>query len=353
MRSSREEIKNELNLYYVACTRAMCSLHIMCEKLEEFEPANILSAANYAELCDFSPFTPEFMEVQDFDGDKVAEQILISKPDEEMLSTLQKTFESKYSYKNSVNLPVKSSASELLKMGEEDNYYAENELFPTENEAFTADEEDKGSSQSSQQKADAGNISDAIANEFTAATQPAMSQKKQEKGKVNGFATGAERGTAYHRFLELCDFNIKNRAGIVQELENFEKSGLMPEEQTSLLNVDSLVDILSMTAFEKLDGCTLYREREFLCRLPANQFLPTDADDGVLIQGAIDLLAVGGQTTKIIDYKYSKKSDELLKQTYSAQLALYKKAVACILKIDEKNITTTIINIYKLSEINL
>jgi ATP-dependent exoDNAse (exonuclease V) beta subunit len=114
-----------------------------------------------------------------------------------------------------------------------------------------------------------------------------------------------------------------------------------------------LVEILAMPVFDKLSGCTLYREREFLCQLPANQFLDTTADDGVLVQGAIDLLATGKGGTAIIDYKYSKKSDDELVSFYSAQLALYKKAVARILKINEETISTTIVNIYSRRQINL
>jgi ATP-dependent helicase/nuclease subunit A len=314
MRISREEIKNELNLFYVACTRAMCSLHIMTEELKEYDPVNVLSADCYAQLCDFSAYTPEYMQVNEFDEGERSGQILISQPDESVLSSLEKTFECDYAYESSINLPIKSSASELLKMSAEDNYYAENIIYPTEEEE----------------------------------------QKENKKSKnTNYSSTSAEVGTAYHRYLQLCDFSIKDRAGIAASIQEFVKSGLMPPEQAELLNVDNLVDILSMSAFNSLGGCRLYREREFLCKLPANQFLNTPADDGILIQGAIDLLAVGGSVTKIIDYKYSKKNDEQLKQTYFAQLALYKKAVAAILKIAEENISTTIINIHNLTEINL
>ena len=102
-----------------------------------------------------------------------------------------------------------------------------------------------------------------------------------------------------------------------------------------------------MPVFENLHGAELFREREFLCTLPADEiFKGVTAKDGVLVQGAIDLLAVTRDGIKIIDYKYSKKSDAQLIQTYSAQLALYKKAAALILKVDEAKIETAIVNIY-------
>ena len=104
-----------------------------------------------------------------------------------------------------------------------------------------------------------------------------------------------------------------------------------------------------MPVFCGLEKFDLFREREFLCRLPAKEILPSSAEDGVLVQGAIDLLAVqknGGKEIKIIDYKYSHKSDEELKATYYKQLNLYKKAVSLIMKKPEKEIETVIVNIF-------
>ena len=97
----------------------------------------------------------------------------------------------------------------------------------------------------------------------------------------------------------------------------------------------------------------MYREREFLCRLPANEVLDTDARDGILLQGAIDLLAQTDRGYRIIDYKYSSKSDERLKDRYSRQLALYKKAVSVIMKVAESSIETAIVNIFTGSYIEL
>ena len=96
---------------------------------------------------------------------------------------------------------------------------------------------------------------------------------------------------------------------------------------------------------------TLYKERQFLASLPAKETyalagieLPSGAEDEVIYQGAIDLLAVGEQV-RIIDYKYSSQGAEYLKTHYAPQMELYKKAVARGLKIAEKDIRCTIVNI--------
>lgn len=86
--------------------------------------------------------------------------------------------------------------------------------------------------------------------------------------------------------------------------------------------------------------------------MPANELFETDADDGVLVQGAIDLLVERNGYT-IIDYKYSHKDDELLVKTYSKQLALYKNAVARIMRVDPATVSTYIVNIFKKQVIEL
>ncbi len=73
----------------------------------------------------------------------------------------------------------------------------------------------------------------------------------------------------------------------------------------------------------------------------------------MLVQGAIDLLADLGGAVKIIDYKYSHKSDEQLIKTYRTQLDLYKKAVAVITGAAPEQISCTIVNIFARRQIDL
>lgn len=301
MRAKRENIKNELNLFYVACTRAMCNLHVMCSAPRGYDKSDRINASCYAELFDVNAYCAQYMpEPEEIRGGS-EQPPLISSPDGRAYKEISARFMRPYAHAGSVDLPVKSSASQLLR-GVGDEYFAEHVLF----------------------KADADDT-----------------------------LTGAERGTAYHRFLELCDFAVRDRQGVLSELDKFVNDGLMPPEQAALLSADNLVEILAMPVFSRLEGAELYRERKFLCELPASELFDTSANDGILVQGAIDLLATGPFGTAIIDYKYSKKDDDSLTAAYAAQLALYKKAVASVLKISEDSISTTIVNIYARREINL
>ena len=295
-----EELKNELNLFYVACTRAMCNLHILAEEVKPYDRAAALDAKCYADLFDMSEFKPEEITPhEEFSADSESDTAFYS-PDPDTVAAIEKSFIFRYPHAESVNLPVKSSASAILKSRDIEPYYETPSLFEGEGE------------------------------------------------------TGTERGTAYHRFLELCDFGIKDLKGIEGEIINFVQSGRMTGEQQNLISAQQLCEILNMPVFEGLTTAVTWREREFLCRLPANEILPqTSASDDILVQGAIDLVAQGDFGIKIIDYKYSHKDDEKLIATYSRQLNLYKKALVRITGYKESQISTAIVNIYKKRQINL
>ena len=302
LRSDREELKNELNLFYVACTRAMCDLYVMAAEKNDGTYTDRTAAKCYAETFDMSKFETETAELAESGSEDGEEAAVLSSADAALCAAVGERFMRPYAHAESVELPVKSSASAILKsLREEEPYYVEHELF--------ADEASR--------------------------------------------ETGAERGTAYHRFLELCDFSKNSPSEAAAQLENFVDSGAMTEEQGKLLEAEKLSRILRMKVFSDMDGAEIYREREFLCRLKARDILPTDADDYVLVQGAIDLMVIKEGKVRIIDYKYSKKGDDELKESYFRQLALYKRATSVILGVSEEDISTTIVNICLCREISL
>lgn len=298
VRADGEELKNELNLFYVACTRAMCNLHVLAEEVKPFDETRVHEAKCYADLFDISVFNPLPAVIH---GEVAKEQIktVISRPDEKLVEAIGRRFEAKYAFEDSINLPVKSSASAILRLYEDETVYIPHRLFGGEGE------------------------------------------------------TNTDKGTAYHRFLELCDFSVKDAEKIRAELARFAEKGEITKEQSALLDADELAEILSMTAFENLKDAELYREQEFLCRLPAVEILETRAKDTVLVQGAIDLLARGDFGVKIIDYKYSSKPDEELIKRYGRQLELYKKAVSVITGVKAETIKTVLVNIFRKRQIEL
>lgn len=294
LRSDDEELKNELNLFYVACTRAMCNLHVLAAEIKDAGAADFGDAKCYAETFDTSAFAAGYAELCDEFAAENSGEVCLTQPDEALTRRIEERFMREYDHAESVNLPVKSSASAILKQADKESSFTVNALFGGEGE------------------------------------------------------TGTERGKAYHRFLQLCDFSKKNTEQIKEEIAAFIARGEMTNEQAELLDYGELSEILRMPVFDGLQGAALYREQEFLCRIPANEVLEgVKADDFVLIQGAIDLMAECVSGVKIIDYKYSVKDDDALKKIYARQLELYRKAAAKITGVSERNISCTLVNIYR------
>lgn len=306
-RARREEIKNELNLFYVACTRAMCDLYVLCGEKPQYDPAAWYDADCYAKFFDVDRYSPEYMgELTDFDGQASPPPVVVGDAGADSAG-LFPLFGAEYPHPESVSLPVKTSASQLMR--EYESAYAEDRLFGDE---YAGDDGD----------------------------DPA-------------FPGGREAGTAYHRFLQLCDLGVRDVPGISAQIQKFVEAGLMSPSQAGLVSAERVAGILSMPAFADLEGAEVLREREFLCALPARDVLDTAAEDKVLVQGAIDLLAVTRRGVKIIDYKFVRLTAEGIRDKYARQLALYKKAVSLILGVDVCTIEACIVDGRRLKEINV
>ena len=308
MREKESSIADDLNLYYVALTRAKYGLHMVFN--ESTVMADVKYAHSFADFTDFSVWEKYVVEDFIFDLPKLERKAMLFHPDEELARSIMRAFTWQYPFAGFENLPVKSSATHLLPD------YVERVEEGTEEVIFF------------------------------------------QQGE-----TSKEAGTAYHAFLEIFDFaflygedgRILSKTELTELVEKIVNEGGMVEMKQ--LSVAKLVDILSNPVFQSLQGKRLYREQKFLVTLPvedtyaksegADARLAEKRGEEMIFQGAIDLLALDEfGNAQIIDYKYSKGSAEYLRQHYRPQLDLYKKAVAKILHIPEENISTSIINIY-------
>lgn len=319
-RAEREELSNEINLFYVACTRAKYALHVLTSRAEKFDLMRALGASDYASLFDVTAFNPRILPVQSVSDSHSNGGALLddTRADGQMTKILEELRDFEYKYATGTGLPVKSSASRILELkgGGEDAQ-----------PLFTEDGEEAGS--------------DAI-----------------------------ERGVAYHRFLELCDFARKDKEGVEEELSAWLEDGLITYKQRQMLNTDGLVEILNMPAFDSIGKKRDFREREFICRLPSADYravqggasgvvaVGEDDGNGVIVQGAIDLLLLSYDNGRvvgadIIDYKYSGRTDGQIKSKYAPQLALYKSVVCKIYGLGPSAVTTTILNIKRLRQLDM
>lgn len=316
-KETASSVADELNLYYVALTRAKYSLHAVFKEESPFP--DVRYARSFADFTDFSVWQKYVVEDELFDLEKQARTALVFRPDEMLAGSIMDAFLWKYSHAGGENLPVKSSATKLMHGQTVTNAAAEEETEP-------------------------------LAGLF------------DEPKRFDGDSTGREVGVAYHAFLENFDFSRlhENGAPVARERlkeiveETLEK--IAPSiENAALLAVDKLTEILSNDVFYTLQNKRLYKERQFMVALPVGDTFGRveGADEEIIFQGAIDLMAVGEDGVRIIDYKYSHKNAEQLKKHYAPQLKLYRMATAKILKMPLERIRCSIVNIYRGFEINL
>ena len=102
-----------------------------------------------------------------------------------------------------------------------------------------------------------------------------------------------------------------------------------------------LLESARRTLSEELKGAELYREQPFLFSSPAEV---NGENDGMMLQGVIDLLAVRGGDAEIIDYKTGALTPERLAK-YSRQLTIYAEAVRRVLGLN-----VTALKLYMIDE---
>ena len=322
-RQVEDSVADELNLYYVALTRAKYALHLIFKKRTLLP--DVRYAHSFADFTDFSVWEKYIVQDDVFTMEKQPRTEMPFAPNKDLEEAIQTAFLWQYSYTGYENLPVKSSATQLMDKYEETAY-----VLPSTD-----------------------NSGEAIDSEFETLTE-------------NLSKTDTQAGIAYHAFLERFDFQnlydidgkkksqAEITAEVMQTLLEIQKTD---EEKANLLSPQKLVEILSNEVFDSLRGKTLYKEQQFLVSLPVKDtygkkrienasLLMRDSGEEMLFQGAIDLLVVGEDEVRVIDYKYSKKNAASLIERYRPQLELYRLAVAKTMKIAAEKIRCSIVNIY-------
>lgn len=153
--------------------------------------------------------------------------------------------------------------------------------------------------------------------DYTAAAPVFIEDEEVAPHRRSGSADAAARGTAYHRAMELIDFERPDIDDVKSRCDGFEL-------------VDERDILAAAAAMNKLtDGASaVARERYFIADLPRRLLgLPElGAEKNVLVQGVIDLLIIYPDgTATIVDYKTTEFS-RLSDAAYRTQLKLYAAA---------------------------
>ncbi len=143
--------------------------------------------------------------------------------------------------------------------------------------------------------------------------------------------SGAVRGTAVHKFLELCDF--KNAYDDTEkETARLVASGRLTQKEAEAVDIDAVSAFLSSPVGKRLlSADRVFKEYEFSVLRNAGDIyegLPEEMrSESIVLEGKLDCAFVKGDSGVIIDYKTDNVSDEQkLVNMYKNQLEIYKTA---------------------------
>ncbi|MDE7106740.1 MAG: UvrD-helicase domain-containing protein [Clostridiales bacterium] len=265
----------ELRLFYVALTRAKHDL-IVCGKKSAFTkvpPEDSICMMNFLSKLDPDPIDIERMPIGDADESRPYDEGIAA-----AVSARHKQAAEYNALRLKTALPVKTCVTAVAHdEWEEGDYTAHTKVL-------TVDDRDIG---------------------------------KGDKGKSGDSGASMLRGTAYHRAMELADFDNFDMDELRKFCENFD---LVDENEISSA-VEAMKELTAGSAF-------IAKERYFIVNLPASEVYGDESMIGnVLVQGVIDLLIVDkdGNAT-IVDYKTGNPAS-LQNYGYRKQLMLYSAAV--------------------------
>ncbi len=155
---------------------------------------------------------------------------------------------------------------------------------------------------------------------------------KRKPDFLNTAFTGADRGNAIHKFLELCDFKAAFETPD-DEKNRLLNNGSMSEKELEVLDGETIRAFFSNDVGQRLlNAETIYKEYEFAFLKKAGELYEnissTAAEEDVVVQGKLDCAFIENGQFVIIDYKTDNITDEdVYKTIYSPQLKIYCEAL--------------------------
>ena len=158
--------------------------------------------------------------------------------------------------------------------------------------------------------------------------------------------TGAPRGTAYHRVMELLDFTKEyDLEGTEAAIEKMCESGRIAGEMAESVRPKDILTFIHTTSGRRMKQAAeenkLRKEQPFVLGIPARDIYPemTEEDETMLVQGIIDVCFEEDGELVVLDYKTDKIwSEQKLLDKYQSQLEYYARALEQITgkKVREK-----------------
>lgn len=171
----------------------------------------------------------------------------------------------------------------------------------------------------------------------------------QEKEELSG----ASRGTAYHRLLELLDFaKDYNAQSLADEINELRIKGKLTADMAACILTEDIIFFLESSLVRRMRAAAqasqMWKEQPFVLGMDAREMYPQEeAGELVLVQGIIDVYFEEEELV-VVDYKTDRvRNEEELSEKYQAQLGYYAKALE---QLTGKKVKEKIIYSFQLKE---
>ncbi len=254
---------------------------------------------------------------------------------------IKSRLEYKYPYGNEAALKIKMTVSELKKLGQfQDEEYSVRLYMPeTEKDSRLAD---AAAHLPIKDEADYFAGFDPITDEISEITPVIPEITPTIPGfirQTQAMTTGTDRGTLYHKVLELLDLNrVSRQEDILAELDRMASINRINPEDIKKLKLDYLYHFTRSKVADRMRKARslnlLYKEKQFVMGIKASEVLKgVESEELILIQGIIDVFFEEDGELVLLDYKSDlvKQESELIHR-YRMQLHYYKKALEQMLQ---------------------
>ncbi|TAH64437.1 MAG: hypothetical protein EWM47_12595, partial [Anaerolineaceae bacterium] len=309
-----DNLGEELRVLYVAMTRAKEKL-IMTGYLKSVEDLNIekdfsfstlISVKSYLELvlpAMNNAFT-DYMRINllrkediisgeltkqrflQHDYKEIESEIASINRNEDIQKEIEKRLYYIYPHDDEAKLRVKLSVSELKKLGQfvddEDSELLYEDISPELQENYLSENQ--------------------YIPDFVKGPQAEMA--------------GTDRGTLYHKVLELLDFSrLNNYDDLVGELNKMAQIGKIAKDDIGKLNIGNIFKFTQSDVAKRVikaqEAGKLYKEKQFVIGLKASEVYPDQvSDELILVQGIIDVFFEEENELVLLDYKSDIVKDE-------------------------------------------
>ncbi len=241
-------------------------------KMKDIVELNIYTKQDILKAC-------EKQEQEEFNCIEILDD---QEQDEQKLQDIEDVLNYKYPYESSIKIPTKTSVTNL-KSGEKESIDIS---FPT----------------------------------------PKFIQKEEDIK-----LTGAQKGTLLHLCMQKLDVNQNYDKDTLQQLiDNLVEKDIITQKEAENINLNSILKFTETKIWKEMQCAQkVEREKTFYIKVPAKDIYHEDVPEDILVQGIIDLYYITQEGKLIlVDYKTDfVQVEEELKQKYTTQLMLYKKAL--------------------------